>query len=414
MKKLGIQDLQLKGKKALVRVDFNVPLDDSGRITDDTRIRAALPTIRRVIAEGGKAILISHLGRPKGKPDPAFSLAPAAGRLSRLLNREVAFVDDCVGEKARAAVEKMGEGDVILLENLRFHPGEKSGDDGFARQLAELADLYIDDAFGTAHRAHASMVAVASHLQPAAAGYLLQKEIEYLGSVLADPRRPLAAILGGAKVSDKITVIESLLEKVDSLLIGGAMAYTFLKARGIPVGSSKVETEVEREGEGTVRMDDLVGDILRRAAQRGVEILLPVDHVIADRFAADAATRIVPQDGIPDGWLGMDIGPETARLYGEKIKEAGTVFWNGPMGVFEMEPFAAGTLAIARALADSAAVSIVGGGDSVSAVNLSGLADKITHVSTGGGASLEFLEGKTLPGIAALTDKHAKLKAHSA
>jgi phosphoglycerate kinase len=406
MKKLGIQDLDLKGKRALVRVDFNVPLDESGRITDDTRIRAALPTIRRIMEEGGKAILVSHLGRPKGKPDPAFSLAPAARRLSELLGRKVTFVDDCVGGKVRSAVEKMEEGDVILLENLRFHPGEKAGDDAFAEQLAEPADLYIDDAFGTAHRGHASMVGVAAHLQPAAAGFLLQKEIEYLGAVLSDPRRPLVAILGGAKVSDKITVIESLIEKVDSLLIGGAMAYTFLQADGVPVGASKVEEEVEGEGGETIKLTDLVRDILRRAEQRGVEVLLPVDHLAADRFAADAAVEIVPRDGIKAGWLGMDIGPETARIYGEKIREAGTVFWNGPMGVFEMKPFAAGTMAIARALADSSAVSIVGGGDSVSAVNLSGVADRITHVSTGGGASLEFLEGKTLPGLAALTDSN--------
>ena len=405
MKKLGIQDLNLKGKKALVRVDFNVPLDESGQITDDTRIRAALPTIRRVMDEGGKAILISHLGRPTGEPNPVFSLAPVAVRLSQLLKKEVPFVDDCVGDPARAAVEKMGEGDVILLENLRFHPGEMEGDDGFARQLAELADLYIDDAFGTAHRAHASMVAVTSYLQPAAAGYLLQKEIEYLGTVLADPRRPLVAILGGAKVSDKITVIETLLNKVDSLLIGGAMAYTFLKAKGLPVGSSRVENEVKRSGGETVKITELVGDILRRGEQQGVEILLPADHIIADRFAVDAAVRIVPQDGIADGWMGMDIGPETARIYREKILTAGTVFWNGPMGVFEMAPFAAGTMAIARALADSDAISIVGGGDSVSAVNQSGLVDKISHVSTGGGATLEFLSGETLPGVAALPDR---------
>jgi len=406
MKKLGIQDIDLKGKKALVRVDFNVPLDGNGEITDDTRIRAALPTIRRVIEEGGKAILVSHLGRPKGKPDSAFSLAPAAKRLSELLGREVTFVDDCVGPKARAAAAKMGGGDVILLENLRFHPGEKAGDDGFARQLAGLADLYIDDAFGTAHRAHASMVGVAGYLQPAAAGYLLQKEIEYLGSVLSDPRRPLVAVLGGAKVSDKITVIESLIERVDMLLIGGAMAYTFLQAEGIPVGSSRVEKEAEGPGGETIDLAALVGSILERAARRVVEVILPVDHVAADRFAADAERKIVPRDGIEEGWMGMDIGPETARLYREKILGAGTVFWNGPMGVFEMEPFAAGTLAVARALADSGAVSIVGGGDSVAAVNRSGLADKITHVSTGGGASLEFLEGKTLPGIAALTDSN--------
>jgi phosphoglycerate kinase len=407
MKKLGIQDLNLKGKRALVRVDFNVPFDEAGKITDDTRIRAALPTIRRVMEKGGKAILVSHLGRPKGRPDPAFSLAPAAERLAELLGQKVPFVDDCVGPKALAAVEKMGEGDVILLENLRFHPGEKAGDDAFARKLSELADLYIDDAFGTAHRPHASMVGVAAYLKPAAAGYLLQKEIEYLGSVLSDPRRPLVAILGGAKVSDKITVIESLIERVDTLLIGGAMAYTFLRATGVPVGSSRVEKEAEGPGGETVDLAELVGTILKRAGERKVEVILPADHVAADRFAADAAIRVVPRDGIEDGWMGMDIGPETSRLYREKILGAGTVFWNGPMGVFEMEPFAAGTMAVARALADSDAVSIVGGGDSVSAVNQSGLAGSITHVSTGGGASLEFLEGKTLPGIAALDDKDA-------
>ncbi len=406
MKKLGIQDLDLKGKKALIRVDFNVPLDGNGRITDDTRIRAALPTIRRVIEEGGKAILVSHLGRPKGKPDPAFSLAAAAKRLGELLGRPVAFGDDCVGPKAQAVVAKMNEGDVILLENLRFHSGEKAGDDGFARQLAELADLYIDDAFGTAHRAHASMVGVAAYLQPAAAGYLLQKEIEYLGSVLTAPRRPLVAILGGAKVSDKITVIESLIERVDMLLIGGAMAYTFLQATGVPVGSSRVEKETDGSDGEKIDLAGLVGSILERAGKREVEVILPVDHVAADRFAADAEFKVVPRDGIEEGWMGMDIGPETARLYREKILAAGTVFWNGPMGVFEMEPFAAGTMEIARALADSSAVSIIGGGDSVAAVNLSGLADKITHVSTGGGASLEFLEGKTLPGIAALNDSN--------
>lgn len=404
MKKLRVQDLDLKGKKALVRVDFNVPFDEEGRVADDTRIRAALPTIRRVSGEGGKAILISHLGRPKGEPDSAFSLAPAGERLSELLGREVIFVDDCVGPKVAAAVEKMKEGDVILLENLRFHPGEKAGDEDFARRLAEPADLYIDDAFGTAHRAHASMVGVTAYLQPAAAGFLLQKEIEYLGSVISDPRRPLVAILGGAKVSDKITVIESLLERVDALLIGGAMAYTFLRAEGVPVGSSRVEERIEVPGGEPIDSAELAGKIMRRAGERGVEVLLPSDHLAADRFAADAEVKTVPRDGIGDGWLGMDIGPETARIYAERIARAGTVFWNGPMGVFEMEPFASGTLAVARALADSDAVSIVGGGDSVSAVNSSGLADRITHISTGGGASLEFLEGKTLPGIAALTD----------
>lgn len=407
MNKFGIEDLDLQGRRALIRVDFNVPLDGAGKITDDTRIRAALPTIRRVIGEGGKAILVSHLGRPKDRPDPAFSLAPVARRLSELLGREVVFVDDCVGPKVAAAAGKMKEGDVILLENLRFHPGEKAGDEDFARKLAEPAEVYIDDAFGTAHRAHASMVGVAAYLHPAAAGYLLQKEIEYLGSVLSHPRRPLVAILGGAKVSDKITVIESLIERVDTLLIGGAMAYTFLRATGVPVGSSRVEKEAEGADGKSVDVAGLVKKILERAGERGVEVILPDDHVAAARFAADAESKIVPRDGIEEGWMGMDIGPQTVRVFREKILKAGTVFWNGPMGVFEMAPFAAGTMAVARALADSPTVSIVGGGDSVAAVNQSGLAGSITHVSTGGGASLEFLEGKTLPGIAALSDKNA-------
>ncbi|MDP8214889.1 MAG: phosphoglycerate kinase [Candidatus Euphemobacter frigidus] len=404
MAKLGIKDLKLAGKRVLIRVDFNVPLDSARRVTDDTRIKAALPTIRYVIEHGGRAILISHLGRPKGKKDLAYSLAPVALRLSELLHQNVGFLDDCIGPEVEEAVEKMKDGEVILLENLRFYPGEKEGDNQFARQLASLADVYIDDAFGTAHRAHASMVGVTAFIKQCAAGFLLQKEIEYLGRALEDPKRPFITILGGAKVSDKIKVIENLVGNVDSILIGGAMAYTFMKAIGIPVGASKVEKLIEDKKGNTIDVAELVREILEKAASRGVEVLLPVDHIEADRFAEDAEVKVVPGDGIEDGWMGMDIGPETCRFYSEKIKKAGTVVWNGPMGVFEMKPFAAGTLAIARSLAESSAVSIIGGGDSVAAVNQSGLADRITHISTGGGASLEFLEGKVLPGIAALTE----------
>ena len=405
MAKLGIEDLDLRGKRVLIRVDFNVPFDSDRRITDDTRIRAALPTVRYVIEHGGRAILISHLGRPKGKRDPAFSLAPVADHLSELLHRDVVFVDDCIGPEVEEAVDRMKDGDVILLENLRFHSGEKAGDESFARELASLGDVYIDDAFGTAHRGHASMVGVTAYIDQCAAGFLLQKEIEYLDQALEDPKRPFVAILGGAKVSDKIKVIENLIRRVDAILIGGAMAYTFMKATGVPVGASKVEEEIE-DGKGPIiDVAGLVREILDQAAFRGVEVLLPVDHIEADRFSEDADVRIVPRDGIEDGWMGMDIGPETARLFARKIKGAGTVVWYGPMGVFEMKPFAGGTLAVVKALAGSDAVSIIGGGDSVAAANRSGLADRITHISTGGGASLEMLSGKVLLGIAALTDK---------
>ncbi|MCX6349245.1 MAG: phosphoglycerate kinase [Candidatus Aureabacteria bacterium] len=405
MPKLFIEDLDLKDKRVLIRVDFNVPLDDDKRITDDTRIRAALPTIRYVASRGGKAILMSHLGRPDGKRDEAFSLAPVASRLSELLGKPVAFAEDCVGEKAASAVARLKGGDVLLLENLRFYPGEEAGDEAFARSLASLGDVYIDDAFGTAHRPHASMVGVTKFLPLAAGGYLLKKEIDYLGQAVENPSRPFIAILGGAKVSDKIKVIKNLLDRVDELLIGGAMAYTFLKAQGISVGSSKVEGVITDKKGRQIDVPALVKEILGKAAAKKATILLPLDHVAAERFAADAATRIVPRDGIPEKWIGMDIGPKTAEAFSREIAKAKTVLWNGPMGVFEMKPFAAGTMAVARALADSRAVTIVGGGDSVAAVNQSGVADKITHISTGGGASLEFLEGKVLPGIAALTDK---------
>jgi 3-phosphoglycerate kinase len=404
MSKLFIEDLELKGKRVLIRVDFNVPLDKSGKITDDTRIQAALPTIRYVAAQGGKAILMSHLGRPDGKRDPAASLAPAAVRLSELLAKPVAFAEDCVGDQASSAVAGMKGGDVLLLENLRFHPGEEAGDEAFARSLASLGDVYVDDAFGTAHRAHASMVGVTKFLPQAACGYLLRKEIDYLGRAVENPARPFVAILGGAKVSDKIKVIKNLLDRVDELLIGGAMAYTFLKAGGVAVGASKTEGAITDKKGRQIDVPALVQEILAKAAAKKVKILLPLDHVAASAFAADAPRRVVPRDGIPEGWMGMDIGPETVRAFSQAIARAKTVVWNGPMGVFEMAPFAAGTFAVARALAASSAVTIVGGGDSVSAVNQSGVAEKITHISTGGGASLEFLEGKVLPGIAALTD----------
>jgi len=405
MAKLFIEDLDLKGKRVLIRVDFNVPLDDGGNVADDSRIRAALPTIEYVIGKGGRAILISHLGRPKGKRDSALSLAPVAVRLSELLGRKVQFVEDCVGEEVKNAVDRMNDGDVLLLENLRFHPGEEEGDVSFARSLADVADVYVDDAFGTAHRAHASMVGVTDFIGRCAAGYLLKKEIEYLGRAIENPERPFIAILGGAKVSDKIKVIKNLINKVDSILIGGAMAYTFMKVKGIPVGSSRVEEVVEDKKGNKIDVAALVEEIFQKASARGVEVLLPLDHVEGNKFAEDAEVKIVGRDGIEDGWMGLDIGPATIEAYSEKIRKAKTVFWNGPMGVFEMKPFARGTLAIARALAAAEAVSIIGGGDSVAAVNQSGVSDHITHISTGGGAALKFLEGDDLPAIAALTDK---------
>lgn len=406
MAKLFIEDLNVKGKKVLIRVDFNVPLDDKQNITDDTRIRAALPTIKYVMDNGGKSILMSHLGRPKGQRNPKYSLEPVAKRLSELLDKKVDFASDCIGSRVQMMVGQLKEGDVLLLENLRFYPGEEKGDDSFAKELASLGDMYIDDAFGTAHRAHASMVGVTKHIKQCAAGYLLKKEIDYLGQAVENPKRPFIAIMGGAKVSDKIKVIKNLIEKVDSILIGGAMAYTFLKVKGIPVGSSKVEEIIEDKKGNKIDVPNLVSEILKKAHARNVSILLPVDHVIGDKFGEDAKVKVVGEDRIEDGWMGLDIGPKTIDLYSAKIKEAKTIIWNGPMGVFEMKPFSGGTMAIARALSESDAISIVGGGDSVSAVNKSGVSDKITHISTGGGASLEYLEGKELPGIAALTDKN--------
>jgi phosphoglycerate kinase len=393
--KMTVKDLDLKGKKVFCRVDFNVPLDDQGRITDDTRIVAALPTLRYIIEAGGRLILASHLGRPKAAPNPKYSLAPVAPHLARLLGKPVAMAKDCIGAEVEGLAADLQDGDVLLLENVRFHAGEEKNDPAFCRQLAALADLYVNDAFGTAHRAHASTEGVARRLSPAVAGFLMEKEIRYLGGTLAEPRRPFVAVLGGAKVSDKILVIENLLAKVDALIIGGGMAYTFLKAQGHEIGKSLLEAD----------KIELAGELLAKAERRGIRLLLPQDHVIAREFKADAEHRVCTNADFPADWMGLDIGPQTTELFAGLLKTAGTVVWNGPMGVFEFPAFAQGTFAVARALADSDALTIIGGGDSVAAVNQSGLDSQMTHISTGGGASLEFLEGKDLPGIAALTDK---------
>ncbi|HHX64065.1 MAG TPA: phosphoglycerate kinase [Chloroflexi bacterium] len=391
MNKKTVKDVSWSGKRALVRCDFNVPLDDRLQITDDIRIRAALPTIQYLLEQGAAVILCSHLGRPKGQPVDSMRLTPVAARLQELLGVPVKKLDDCVGPEVESAVAAMQPGDVVLLENLRFHAEEEKNDADFARKLAGLADVYVNDAFGTAHRAHASTAGVADHL-PAVAGFLLEKEIEFLGNAVENPRRPLVAIMGGAKISDKITVIENLLKKADSLLIGGGMANTFFKARGYEMGDSLVEENSLQQA----------ADLMNSA---GDKLVLPVDVVVADAFSADAQKKVVPVDGVEPGWRVLDIGPETARLFSDKVAGAGTVVWNGPMGVFELAPFAEGTFAVARALADSNAITVIGGGDSAAAVEQAGLVDRITHVSTGGGASLEFLEGRELPGLAVLDDK---------
>jgi phosphoglycerate kinase len=393
--KKTIKDVDFKGKKVLCRVDFNVPINAAGQVGDDTRIVASLPTIRYILEHGGRLILASHLGRPKAQPEAKYSLAPVAPYLAKLLGRPVTMANDCVGPEVQALIAAMQDGDVILLENVRFHAGEEKNDPAFCAELAALAECYVNDAFGTAHRAHASTEGVAHLLRPAVAGFLMGKELEYLGTALAAPKRPFVAILGGAKVSDKIPVIENLLAKVDTLIIGGGMAYTFLKAQGIEVGKSLVESD----------RISLAAELLTKAQKRGVKLLLPSDHVIATEFKADAAHRICSNNDFPAGWMGLDIGPQTAKIYAGEVCKAGTVVWNGPMGVFEFDTFAAGTFAVAQALADSSALSIIGGGDSVAAVNKAGLEAQMTHISTGGGASLEFLEGKELPGVTALNDK---------
>lgn len=394
MSKATIKDVDVRGRRVLVRVDFNVPMNAEREITDDTRIKAALPTIQYLIDHSAKVILASHLGRPKGKPADEFRMDPVAKRLGELLGKPVRKLDECVGDAVKAEVRAMKDGGVVLLENLRFHPEEEANDEGFAKALADLADLYVNDAFGTAHRAHASTAGVARFL-PAVAGFLMQKEIEVMGKALSSPERPFVAILGGAKVRDKVGVVQNLLDKVDTLMIGGGMAYTFLKARGLEIGQSILE-------------EDKIGlarDLMERAGAKGVKFMLPSDVVVADKFAEDAKTRIVPVNEIPADWQALDIGPDTVGRFSQVIAEAKTVVWNGPMGVFEMKLFAEGTREIAKALAASRAVTIVGGGDSVAALEEMGLADKMTHVSTGGGASLEFLEGKELPGVAVLKDK---------
>ena len=392
-RKKTVRDIDPRGKRVLVRCDFNVPLDGAA-ITDEKRIVEALPTIRYLKEAGARVILCSHLGRPKGKADPKYSLAPVAARLGELLGCPVPLAADVTGESARSLADSLRDGEVMLLENVRFDPREEKNDPAFARELASLAELYVNDAFGTAHRAHASTAGVADYL-PAVCGFLIEKELSFLGGALEEPARPFAAILGGAKVSDKIGVLRSLLAKVDSLLIGGGMAYTFIKAQGGQIGGSLCEEDKL----------DLARELLAEAEEKGVRLLLPVDTVIADAFREDAATRVVPAGQIPDGWQGLDIGPETRALFAAEVKQAATVVWNGPMGVFEMKPFAAGTEAVAEAMAESDAVTIIGGGDSAAAAAQMGVADRIRHISTGGGASLEFLEGKVLPGIACLEDK---------
>ena len=396
LNKVSVDDINVKGQRVLVRCDFNVPLQD-GKITDENRLVASLPTIKKLIADGGKVILCSHLGKPKGEAKPELSLAPVAVRLSELLGQDVKFAADpeVVGPNAKAAVAAMKDGDVVLLENTRYRIEETKNGEAFSKELASLCDVYVDDAFGTAHRAHCSNVGVTQYVKTAAVGYLMQKEIDFLGNAVNNPARPFVAILGGSKVSSKISVINNLLDKVDTLIIGGGMAYTFMKAQGGKIGISLCEDDYL----------DYANDMIKKAADKGVKMLIPVDTVTADAFSNDANVKVVDAGQIDDGWMGLDIGPKTRELFANAVKDAKTVVWNGPMGVFEMPNFAAGTVAVAQALADTDAVTIIGGGDSAAAVNQLGFGDKMTHISTGGGASLEFLEGKELPGVAAATDK---------
>ena len=396
LNKVSVDDINVKGQRVLVRCDFNVPLQD-GKITDENRLVASLPTIKKLIADGGKVILCSHLGKPKGEAKPELSLAPVAVRLSELLGQDVKFAADpeVVGPNAKAAVAAMKDGDVVLLENTRYRIEETKNGEAFSKELASLCDVYVDDAFGTAHRAHCSNVGVTQYVKTAAVGYLMQKEIDFLGNAVNNPARPFVAILGGSKVSSKISVINNLLDKVDTLIIGGGMAYTFMKAQGGKIGTSLCEDDYL----------DYANDMIKKAADKGVKMLIPVDTVTADAFSNDANVKVVDAGQIDDGWMGLEIGPKTRELFANADKDAKTVVWNGPMGVFEMPNFAAGTVAVAQALADTDAVTIIGGGDSAAAVNQLGFGDKMTHISTGGGASLEFLEGKELPGVAAATDK---------
>ncbi len=393
--KKSIEDVSVDGKRVFVRCDFNVPLDSNGEITDDKRIRASLPTIRYLLAHNAKVVLASHLGRPKGQVNPKYSLAPVAKRLSELLGAEVKMASDVIGPDAKAKAAALKPGEAMLLENVRFHKEEEKNDPAFAKELASYADIFVNDAFGTAHRAHASTEGVSHFVPVSVCGYLIQKEISVMGKALTDPKRPFVAILGGAKVSDKIGVITNLLEKVDTLIIGGGMAYTFFKAMGHNIGSSLCEEEKL----------DLAKETMEKAKAKGVKFLLPVDNRAGDKYDPNCASQIVSSDDIPDGWMGLDIGPKTEKLFADAIKDAGTVVWNGPMGVSEWEKFASGTRAVATAVANSGAISIIGGGDSAAAIEHLGFADKMTHISTGGGASLEFLEGKELPGIACLNNK---------
>jgi phosphoglycerate kinase len=397
MSKLSIDKLNLKDKRVLVRVDFNVPLDENLSITDDNRIKASLPTIKKIISDGGKTILMSHLGRPKGKVNPKYSLKPAAVRLGELLGKEVKLAPDCVGNEVKKLVDSLKDGDVLLLENLRYHEEEEKNDPEFSKKLAGLGDIYVNDAFGSAHRAHASTEGVTKYIKQCAAGYLMQKELDYLGGAITNPVRPYCAILGGAKISGKIDVIMNLFNKVDTMIIGGGMAYTFFKAQGKEIGKSLLEEE----------KIGLAKEVLEKAAKSKVKFLLPVDVIVADEFKNESPATAVSVDNIPADKMGLDIGPETIKLFCDEIAKAKTIVWNGPMGVFEMDNFAKGTFAIANKLVEvtsKGAITIIGGGDSAAAINKAGLEDKVSHVSTGGGASLEFLEGKILPGVAALSE----------
>lgn len=393
LQKMTMKDLDLKGKRVFCRVDFNVPMKD-GEVTDDTRIRAAVPTIEYLIGNGAKVILASHLGRPKGEVNEEMRLAAAGARLSELLHKEVKSLKESIGETVENEIKQMQEGDILLLENVRFHAGEEKNDDGLAKSFAALADVFVNDAFGAAHRAHASTAGIAKHL-PSVSGLLLEKELDVLGKALSQPERPFTAIIGGAKVKDKIGVIDHLLDKVDNLLIGGGLSYTFIKAQGHEIGNSLVEEDKL----------ELARTFLKKAEEKGVKFFLPVDATVASEFSKDAETKHVKIEEIPSDWMGLDIGPETADLYEDVIKNSKLVIWNGPMGVFEMEPFANGTRSVAQAMAETEAYTIIGGGDSAAAVEKFNVADKMDHISTGGGASLEFMEGKELPGVSALTDK---------